>query len=912
MILAAFVVGARPADQAASQTNQPSAAHTPPAHPGSKQVTTQAATPAGKAEPGEGVVRATLKNGLRVVIVPDNLAPVATTVVNYLVGSNEAPAGFPGMAHAEEHMMFRGSTDLSADQLAKISAAMGGNFDADTQQTVTQYFFTVPAEDTDVALHIESLRMRGVLNSDQLWNKERGAIEQEVSQDLSNPTYVFYTKLLTAMYSGTPYQHDALGTRPSFEKTTGADLQQFRSKWYAPNNAIMVVAGDVDPQKTLAEVKSLFDDIPSKQVPARPQVKLSPVTSQTLNLDTDLPYGLAVISYRAPGTDSPDFAAMDILSDVISSQRGSLYALVPEGKALGTEFAYSPLPKAGLAYALAAYPQGGNGQALVDEIRGVMADDLKNGVPADLVEASKRREVASEEFEKNSISGLAMEWSSALAVEGRQSPEDDIRAIQKVTVADVNRVARQYLAPTGSIVAVLTPQPSGAPVSSKSFGGTEALAGNPTGAVALPQWAENAVSRLAIPDLTIHPVESTLPDGIKLIVQPETISNSVTVVGEVKNNADLETPPGQEGASSVLRELFPYGTQTLDRIAFQKALDDIAADESAGTSFSLSVLAPDFDRGVQLLAENELHPALPAQAFQVVQQQTARAVAGQLQSPDYLTQHAFEQGLFPKTDPVLRQATPETVSSLKLADINGYYQHVFRPDLTTIVVIGNVTPENAKAVIEKYFGEWKASGPAPQTDLPPVANNPPGVTAVPDKSRVQVNVDLGETLDLNRFNPDYYALELGNHVLGGGFYATRLYQDLRENSGLVYYVNSSFNVGRTRGYYTVNYGCDPQNVSKARAVVERDLKAMQTEPVGENELTQAKAMLLRQIPLAEASENSIAGGLISRSITGLPADEPIIAARHYMDLTAPQVQAAFAKWFRASDLVQVTEGPNPQ
>jgi zinc protease len=183
---------------------------------------------------------------------------------------------------------------------------------------------------------------------------------------------------------------------------------------------------------------------------------------------------------------------------------------------------------------------------------------------------------------------------------------------------------------------------------------------------------------------------------------------------------------------------------------------------------------------------------------------------------------------------------------------------------------------------------------------------------VPDKSRVQVNVQLGEALPMNRFNPDYYALELGNHVLGGGFYATRLYQDLRENSGLVYFVGSSFNVGRTRGYYSVNYACDPQNVSKARAVIERDLKAMQTTPVEDNELRQAKAMLLRQIPLSEASVNGIAGGLVSRSITGLPLDEPVVAAHQYVNLTAEQERAAFAKWFRADDLVQVTEGPNPQ
>ena len=159
----------------------------------------------------EEVLRATLDNGLRVVIVRNTLAPVVTTIVNYQVGSNEAPAGFPGMAHAQEHMMFRGSPGLSADQLADIIAAMGGMFDADTQQTVTQYFLTAPAEDLDVALHIEAIRMRGVLDSEKLWAQERGAIEQEVAQDLSSPEYVFYTKVLADMFKGTPYAHDCPG-----------------------------------------------------------------------------------------------------------------------------------------------------------------------------------------------------------------------------------------------------------------------------------------------------------------------------------------------------------------------------------------------------------------------------------------------------------------------------------------------------------------------------------------------------------------------------------------------------------------------------------------------------------------------------------------------------------------------------
>ncbi|MEJ2009145.1 MAG: insulinase family protein [Acidobacteriota bacterium] len=164
----------------------------------------------------KGVLRATLPNGLRVVIVRNTLAPVVTTVMNYKVGSNEAPEGFPGTAHAQEHMMFRGAPGLSANQLADITAAMGGESNADTTQDVTQYYFTVPVADLNVALHIASVRMSGVLDSEKLWNQERGAIEQEVAADMSNPEYVFYIKLLAAMFRGTPYAHDALGTRPSF------------------------------------------------------------------------------------------------------------------------------------------------------------------------------------------------------------------------------------------------------------------------------------------------------------------------------------------------------------------------------------------------------------------------------------------------------------------------------------------------------------------------------------------------------------------------------------------------------------------------------------------------------------------------------------------------------------------------
>lgn len=859
----------------------------------------------------QDVLRATLGNGLRVVIVKNTLAPVVTTQVNYLVGSNEAPDGFPGTAHALEHMMFRGNPGLSAAQLSNIIALMGGNFNADTQQTVTQYYLTVPRDDLETALRVEALRMQGIVSSEELWEQERGAIEQEVARDLSNPEYLLSMKLLDKMFSGTPYAHDALGTRPSFQKTTGAMLKQFYETWYGPNNAMLVIVGDVNMAKTLAMVKKLFASIPQRPVPSRPVIKLQPLEPAFFELDTDLPYGLSVVAYRLPGFDSPDFAAGMVLADVLGSRRGNLYSLVPQGKALFADFDAEALPKAGFGFAAAGFPQGGDGVSLVTAVKDIINGYLKDGLPADLVEAAKRREVNDAQFRKNSVFGLANAWSQALAVEGHTSPDDDIEAVKKVTVDDVNRVAREFLINERAITAVLTPRPSGKPLASKGYGGGESFAPQQTTAVELPSWAKKTLAIPSLPKSKVKPIDMKLANGIRLIVQPEKVSPTITLLGRVKNNDALQEPPGKEGVSGLVDDLFPFGTLSLDRIAFQKAQDDIGAEIIAGTSFGLRAQSIHFERGVELLADNLLRPALPEAEFAIVKEQAIGSLRGRLKSPGYLSGRALREGLFPEGDPALRDAAPETVETVTLPDVRSYHKSVFRPDMTTIVVIGDTTAKKARTLVEKYFGRWKAMGVKPATDLPPVPPNRPSRSVVPNASRVQDDVTLAETVGVTRSHPDYYTLELGNHVLSGAFYASRLYRDLRENAGLVYTVGSSLEAGKHRSLFRVVYGCDPPNVSKARAMVERNLREMQTLPVTSEELRRAKILLIRQIPLAEASMDGIAGRLLARSVRGLPLDEPVRAAKHYRRTTALQIRDAFKKWIRPEDFVQVTEGPNP-
>ena len=858
------------------------------------------------------VTRATLDNGLRVVIVRDTLAPVVTTQVNYLVGSNEVPKGFPGSAHATEHMMFRGSPGLTKDQLSALSANMGGDFNADTHEGVTRYYFTVPAQDLDVALRIHAIRMRGVDMKAADWAKERGAIEQEVSRDMSNPGFKFITELRARMFKGSPYAHTPLGTRPSFDKTTAAALKKFHDTWYAPNNAILVIAGDVDPDSTLAEVRKLFGSIPRKALPARPAFHFQPVQAHTVKLPTDSPYGTVALTWRMPGMRDKDYATAMVLASALGSQRASLYEMGLNGKALFGGFSGQFLPHAGIGFAVGVFPRGGNPQGVLKTMQGIMADVAAKGVPADLVTAAKNKAIADLEYKKNSVPGLANAWSTALAFRKVESPDAMRADIAAVTPDEVNALARRIFQPDHAITAILTPTSSGKPVSRSGFGGAESFGGKPSGPVTLPAWAKADFATLKMPGTAIHPTEFTLKNGLHLIVQPEKVSHTVEVFGNIKTNADLQAPRTRRGVSGVLGGMFSFGTQHMDRMQFQQALDAISAHESAGTSFSLAVPAQHFEQGLKLLADNELHPAMPMRAFEVMQRRQEGIVAGMLRSPSFLNTMHLDRALYPSGDPILAHPTIKTVASLMLSDVKHYYASTFRPDMTSIVVIGDVTPEQARKAVEAAFGGWTAKGPKPDVYYPAVPPNKPSQIHTPDSSAVQDSVTLAQTIPMTRDTPQRYALILGNQVLSGGVFASRLWRDLRVKGGLVYGVSSGTNLDKNRSLFKVSYGCDPDKVGKARDMVVRDIKQMQDAPVTAQELHTAKGMVLRQYALSEASFGSIAGQLLSLSQQGKPLDTPIKAQRAYLDMTAAKIQAAFKKYLRPDAFVTAVKGPAPK
>jgi len=861
---------------------------------------------------GLDVTRTTLANGLQVVVVHDPLAPVVTTMLNYKAGSNEQE--YDGQAHALEHMMFRGSNTLSESQLADISELLGGDNDADTEAEVTQFYFTAPSQYLDLLLRMEASRAQGLTLAPSAWNIEKDAITQEVTQDNSNPLYRLFEKVENALFAGTPYAKNGLGTVDGFQHVINSEkLRQFYDAWYHPNNAVLVIAGDVDNATAVKEVNQYFGGVPAAKLPARPVVQLQPVKSQTFSTDSDQPYTIVAMAFRFPGWSERDYAAAQVLESVLDNQRANLYGLVASGKLLyaGIQDVDSHALASG-AGVFGVIPISQKPDVAIQALRGVLAGYKKNGVPADLVDVAKRRAIADAEFKANSIEGLASTWSDAVAVRGESSPDELLNAVKAVTPADVDRVLAKYVDFNHAIIATAIPKNLGKisssppPPLAQENNKVTVLHHDP-----LPEWALEAFRNVQVPKQTITPVDVTLANGMRLIVVPEHVSHTVVVQGAIQSNEAMQASKDVQGVADITEQLMPFGTTTYDRLALRKALDDVAVDVDTGTEFSLTALSDQFDRGVQLLADAELHPAFPSTGFQTVKQQEVQELQGEMTSPDHLLEVALNQRLYPANDPLQIFATPDTANNVSLDTVKKWFTDAYRPDMTTVVVVGDVTADQVKATFQKYFGGWTATGPKPDVFLPAVPNNSPSNAEVPATGRVQSQVSLVQTNALTRASDDWASMAVANAALGSSA-SSILFHDVRDQHGLVYGIYSRLETHKNRGTFSIDFASDPQKIDPAQSLALADLRRLSQSGVDSDDLARGKTMLVSQIPLKQQSFDGIGTQLIDYTQLGLPLDQATIDAQREVGATNDDIIAAVRRWIRPDGFVRVILGPAPK
>lgn len=828
-------------------------------------------TAAPSATPAAQVVAAdadvTLPNGMRVIVVVDRLAPVALTALAYGVGSADDTA--PGIAHATEHMLFRGTQALSAQQLAAIEARMGAVYDAYTAEQSTVYWYRIPAAYVPVALAIEADRMRGARITEADWSTERGAIEQEVRAFEGNPIAGPAQKLRDAFFAGTPFAHTPIGTKPAFDALHADQIRAFYQRWYVPSNATLIVAGDVDPHDVVRRARAAFGAIDAPPVPAHAAFTVPDLAVATVNADVDFPLPLAAIGFRFPGRHDPDYAAAQVLAVALQSARGPFGTLSTSGKVLAAFPVASAFRELG-AFAVFAIPARGEGAAhALSLVQGIIDACRAGGVPPELIEVAKARLLAGFATRAASISGLGLSWLDA--EQAGTTPAALAAAVAAVTPADVDAALRKYVAPGRAVTMQLTPKPTKNVAAPASGPLTEHVGVEPESEQRLPAWATAALDVPLVP-ATYHEeaaVFGRLPNGVRYAIRRETSAPAVIVKGIVRTAPALYEPRGKDGVQQVVDTLLGWGTQTLTLDQYQRAYDALAANWHVGFSFSLGVRSEDLERGLGLLADGLLHPSFAPDAFVVAKSTLAQSVAAADGMPSALAADAERKAMYGPSDPRRRVATDATVAAITLDDVRKYYRFACRPDVTAIVVVGDVDPKRVAAALRAAFGGWRANGPPPSFRYPVPKERRATSLTVKSATATQSQVTLRQTIPLRVDDPDYVPLLLANTILSGEGMGSLLMRELRTRKGYVYDVSSSLTVDQSGGTFTLSYASDPRDAQAANASALAVLRRLREHPLPLDDLQRAKALLLAQRILPLDSFEGVADDMLAGADGGL-------------------------------------------
>ncbi|HEX4418883.1 MAG TPA: pitrilysin family protein [Kofleriaceae bacterium] len=416
-----------------------------------------------------GLETFTLTNGLRVAVLHSDTSPIASVQLWYHAGSKDEPRNRRGTAHMFEHLMFQGSTHVRPDAFAASIGALGGYVNASTDEDATHYVTTLPAEDLDYAVQLEAERMRNLVLRKPAIDEDRELVKEEIAQQNTSPFAQGLQRCLAVAFLKHPYAWTAAGNARELEATTPDDLKKFYDAYYQPNNALLVVTGNVTAAGVKASADKWFGAIPRAAEPPRPaQAAQDPAqTARRREVVEPGPVGLVLVGWHLPAARDKDTNALQIASIVLGAGDASrlkqrLKAPDPRTKhpialEAGTDAILREDP--GLVIALGAFLDPAQGDAIeaaiFDEV-GVLAT---KGPTADEVRKAKNQIQSGLVFSLENVQGLAESIGRSWILTG--DPDalfHDYDLIEKLTAADVQRVVKQYLSPDHATVVVIPPK----------------------------------------------------------------------------------------------------------------------------------------------------------------------------------------------------------------------------------------------------------------------------------------------------------------------------------------------------------------------------------------------------------------------------------------------------------------------
>jgi len=867
------------------------------------------AQPADEGIGDRGVFTTRLPNGLQVIVVEDHAAPVIHTDVFYRFGSLYETPGKTGLAHALEHMMFRGTPTLSAGGLDDVIARLGAQMNGQTQYDYTSYEFDMPSDRLRVALQIEADRMQHLALRPDDWRVEQRAVLNEIDGDESSPFFNLLSRVRAAAYPGLPAGRTPSGIRADVAKASVADIRRYYDEWYAPNNAALVVAGDVQHQAVFALASRDFGAIRARTLPQHASRHPIAATGKTVNAEFPFPFEVLDLAYAVPGDTEPGEPAVSTLSYLIQNQRGPFYqSLVETNVALAVEANADTQLRGGLMHVFIVLNPGHTGAEAQQIFQSTMDTVLKEGFDPDLVTAAKRQALADRAYNADSIAGYGDLVGYTYGIVKERDRDEDSR-LAALTPKDILAAARTYLAKP-NVVGHLTPnsRPSGTSEKS-SAAAVDNFSGRAiSGPVIEPPAIRSEVRKPTTARSKLAPVQFTLANGLHVIVQEKHDRSTVYVGGSIASSPSF-APPGKEGIARLADTVADFGSEHYDFTRLRKVTDDIGASVSLGQTFSAHGFANDFETLLGILADSEEHPTFPERWLALQQSQLANSIQSENNISGVLIDRVYLQRLLSPDDPALRFPTQESVSNITRDDLLAYTKRYWRPDLTTIAIVGDITPERARRAVQAAFGGWTNDGPKPPIAQPPLPA-PHIAHAYVSTAANQVFIQLGQPA-IARTSPDYDAFEILTQILGGpGYFESRLWQELRQKRGLVYSVGTRVKADRDRGDLEIMLSASPANVGPAIGIVRDQLQRLRTQPVSATELQEAKIRLISGALLNEASASGQLDEIAEIEQNGLPLDYFGTLAQRYAAITPADIQRVAKEYLRPDRLIEVFSGPS--
>ncbi|WP_438823020.1 M16 family metallopeptidase [Novosphingobium cyanobacteriorum] len=923
---------------ACAHTPTPMAASAPPAPP-----PPAAAAPEVKPAPVADLVAAvnipyerfTLPNGLTVLVHTDRKAPVVAVSVWYGVGSKHEPRGKTGFAHLYEHLMFYGTDNVPGDFFKPLTAAGATDMNGTTWFDRTNYYETVPTGALDRALMMESDRMGYLLRSvtQKRLDAQRSVVQNEKRQGDNSPYGLTeYEQFETLYPEGHPYHHSTIGSMADLDSASLADVKGWFRDHYGPNNALLVLAGDIDRATAEAKVAKWFGAIP-------PGPKVQPVSAPVPTLPAPVAKTIKdrVATTRVqrmwaiPGLDNPDYLPLQIGGLILGGLASSRLddALVRQKQlAVGVSADAQVFAQAGQFIAQADVKPGQDVGAVNAALDAEIARLVNEGPTTDELERAATQYASNQIRALESVggnTGKAPTLAEGLLYNG--DPEHyrkELEAAARITPADVQRALKAWLTrPAFS----LTIEPGNRTEGGENRGGDPGLAPSrgpgPVPAVNGTLAAKADRSALPpvgdVPALDFPAIErATLSNGMKVYFARRDAVPAVSV--RLAFDAGFAADPKSAlGTQSLLLSLMNEGTRDLDSSAFARARERLGARitgfaSADWTAFQLDALTPNLAPSLNLLADYVRNPALDPAELERVRGQQLAAIDAEMNDPGAVAARVLYPVVYGPQHPYGIAPTgtgdPAVVKRLTRDDLIAFHAAWFRPDKASLFVVGNTTLAEATRLLERSFGDWKAPAmPAPAKDFSvPVPAASPRIILIDRPAAPQSMIIAAETVAA-RGTDDLVTLRSANDVLGGNF-LSRLNTNIRETKGWSYGVFSQFNDRTGPLIYRIDAPVQTDKtgpaIAELRGEIERFLKP--GGGVKPEELAWSTAGSARELPGMFETSGAVLDALAKIVTYQRPDDYYETLPARYRTMTTAEMDAALKKLVDPARLTWIVVG----